>query len=81
MKEISFQSFEMVGPIGDELKNVEFPMASFKDALTIIRSGHPIGWGRMLELSNNKDRSGLGYNSQDLKKPMMIVEKGQVLPL
>lgn len=65
----------MVCPIREELKNVEFPIASLKDALTIIRNGHPEGWGRMLEFPNNKDCSGLGYNSQNLKKTMSIAEK------
>lgn len=49
--------------------------------MTIIRNGHPKGWGRILELLNNKDRFGLGYNSQNLKKPTPIAEKGKVLPL
>lgn len=39
-------------------------MASLKDALTVIRSGNPERWGRMLELPNNKDRYILGFNSQ-----------------
>lgn len=85
-KEIPFKSFEivnieMVFPKRNELKNVEFPMASLKDALTVIKSGHPVGWGRMLELPNNNDRTGLGYNTQSLKKTIPIVEKGQVFPL
>lgn len=85
LKEIPFQSFEivnveMVGPVG-EVKNIEFPMASLKDALTIIKNGHFVGWGRTLELPINKDRSGLGYNFQDLKKSTPMAIKGQVLPL
>lgn len=85
MKEISFQSFEIVNvemddPIG-EVKNVEFPMASLRDAQTIIKSGHPLGWGRMLELPINKDNYGLGYNSQDLKKTTLMAVNGQVPPL
>lgn len=48
LKEFPFQSFEivnveMVCPIREELNNVEFPMTSLKDALTVIRSGHPVG--------------------------------------
>lgn len=38
-------------------------MASLKDALIMIRNGHPEGWGRMLKFPNNKDHLGLGYNS------------------
>lgn len=71
----------MVGPVGEKMKNVEFRMASLKDALIVIRSGHPEGWGKMLEMPNNKDLSGLRCNSQDLKKPIPIAVKGQVLPL
>lgn len=68
MKEIPFQSFEvinveMVRYARDEPKNAEFPMTYFQDALTIKKNGHPQGWGRMLKLLHNKDRLGLGYNS------------------
>ena len=35
----------------------------------------------MLELPANKDRTGLGYNSQNLKKPAPIATRGSVLPL
>lgn len=71
----------MVFLVRDESKYVEFPMASLKDALNIIRSGHPEGWGIMLELTNNKERLGLGYNSQNLKKPTLIPKERQVLLL
>lgn len=86
MKEIHFQSFEvvnveMVNPFRDESKNVEFPMAFLKDAVIIIKEGHPQGWGRMLELPANKDRTGLGYNTQNLKKLALIVIKGPMLSL
>ncbi|XP_050914741.1 uncharacterized protein LOC127129632 [Lathyrus oleraceus] len=62
MREIPFQSFEvinveMVCPTRDESKDAESPMASLKDALTIIKDGHPQGWGRLLELHANKDRA------------------------
>lgn len=63
------------------MKTVEFPMASLRDAQTIVKSGHPIGRERMLEMSVNKDISGLGYNSQDLKKAMLMAVNAQVLPL
>jgi hypothetical protein len=86
IREIPFQSFEvinveMVCPTRDESKDAESPMASLKDALTIIKDGHPQGWGRLLELPTNKDRAGLGYNSQNLKKPAPIATRGSVLPL
>ncbi|XP_050889273.1 uncharacterized protein LOC127094488 [Lathyrus oleraceus] len=65
----------------DESKDAESPMASLKDALAIIKDGHPQGWGRLLELPSNKDRIGLGYNSQNLRKPAPIATGGSVLPL
>lgn len=86
IKEIPFQSFEvvnveMVCPIWDETKKAEFPMASLQDALIIIPNEHPLDWGMMLELPTNKDRTSLGYNTQNLKKPAPIATKGSVLPL
>lgn len=85
MKEIPFQSFdivnvEMVGHVG-EVKTVEFPMASLRDIQTIVKSGHTVGWRRMLELPLNKDRYGFGFSSHDLKKPTSMAIEGQVLPL
>lgn len=46
MKEISFQSFEvinieMVSLVRDEPKNAKFLMAYLQDTLTIINNGHP----------------------------------------
>lgn len=35
----------------------------------------------MLEIPLNKDRAGLGYNSQNLKKRAPIAVKGKILPL
>ncbi|XP_050877316.1 uncharacterized protein LOC127081075 [Lathyrus oleraceus] len=86
IREVPFQSFEvinveMVCPARGESKDAESPMASLKDALTIIKDGHPQGWGRLLELPANKDRTDLGYNSQNLKKPVSIATRGSVLPL
>ncbi|XP_050915899.1 uncharacterized protein LOC127130992 [Lathyrus oleraceus] len=86
IREVPLQSFEvinveMVCPSRDESKDAESPMASLKDALRIIKDGHPQGWGRLLELPANKDRTGLGYNSQNLKKPAPIATRGSVLPL
>lgn len=71
----------MVCPIRDEPKNAEFLMASLKDALTIIKDGHPRGWERMLELTANKECTDFGYNSQNLEMPASIATKGLMLPL
>ncbi|XP_050877043.1 uncharacterized protein LOC127080791 [Lathyrus oleraceus] len=86
MREVPFQSFEvinveMVCPTKDESKDYESPMESLKDALTIIKDGHPQGWGRLLELPTNKDHTGLGYNSKNLKKLAPIATRGSVLSL
>ena len=41
-------------------------MVSFKEAKAIVESGHPAGWGRVLDLPAKFDKMGLGYNpSQD----------------
>lgn len=75
----SFQAFEVVNM--EMVKNVEFPMVSWVDARTVIEAGHPEGWGRVLEFPINKERSGLGYHSQTVKKPMPNFVEGQVLSL
>lgn len=85
VQKIPFPSFEvvnvdMVGPIGED-KIVEFWMASLKDDHTIIKNGHPEGWGRILEIPINNDHTGLGYNSQNLKKQTPIGAKRKILPL
>ena len=46
MREISFQSFEVINvemlcPARDESKGSESLMESLKDSLTIIKDGHP----------------------------------------
>ncbi|XP_050883778.1 uncharacterized protein LOC127086990 [Lathyrus oleraceus] len=53
IREVTFQSFEvinaeMVCPAKDKSKDAESPMASLKDALPIIKDGHPQGWGNCL---------------------------------
>lgn len=53
---------EMVFPM-KEVKNVTFPIVSWKDTRIVIEAGHLEGWVRVLELPINKDRSGLGYYS------------------
>lgn len=37
-------------------------MVSFKEAKAIVESGHPVGWGRVLDLPAKFDKMGLGYN-------------------
>lgn len=73
--ETPFQAFEIANMLMNPLngrtsKKFELPMSSLKDAQTIIKAGHPKGWGRILELPVNKNRSGLGYH------PMRTTQQG-----
>ncbi|KAI5389646.1 hypothetical protein KIW84_075079 [Lathyrus oleraceus] len=43
------------------LKKVGAPMSSFKDAQKIIEDGNSDQWGRMVEVAENKNRTGLGF--------------------
>lgn len=45
-----------------EEKKQEISMVSFKEAKAIVESGHPTGWGRVLDLPAKFDKLGLGYN-------------------
>lgn len=62
--ETPFQAFEVVNmvmtPPMKESKKGELPMASWKNVKTVIETGHPEGWGRVLELPVIKDRSEMG---------------------
>jgi hypothetical protein len=63
------QAFEIANVLMNPLngrtsKKFELPMSSLKNAQTIIKAGHLEGWGRILELSINKNRSGLGYHPE-----------------
>ncbi|KAI5409419.1 hypothetical protein KIW84_055017 [Lathyrus oleraceus] len=42
-------------------KRVGAPMSSLKDARNIIEEGNVDQWGRMVEVSDNKGRTGLGF--------------------
>lgn len=37
-------------------------MESFKEAKAVVESGHPEGWGRVLDLPAKFDKFGLGYH-------------------
>lgn len=67
--ETSFEAFKianmLMNPLSGKVSGKpELPMSSLKDAQTVIKSGHPKGWERVLELPTNKNRSGLGYHSR-----------------
>ena len=42
-------------------KRVREPMSSFKDARKIVEEGNVDQWGCMVEVSDNKGRTGLGF--------------------
>ncbi|KAI5444039.1 hypothetical protein KIW84_012597 [Lathyrus oleraceus] len=51
-------------------------MASLKDAQQVVVSGQTLGWGKIVQLNDNNDRSGLGFNlyEQSAKAPRTIQE-------
>ena len=51
-----------------EEKKQEVSMVSFKEAKAIVESGHPTGWGRVLDLPAKFDKLGLGYNPMQDQK-------------
>ncbi|KAI5422149.1 hypothetical protein KIW84_045565 [Lathyrus oleraceus] len=44
-----------------EVKKIGAPMSSFKDAQKAIEAGSTDQWGRMVEVTENKNRVGLGF--------------------
>ena len=42
-------------------KRVGAPMSSLKDARKIVEDGNVDQWGQMVEVSDNKNRTGLGF--------------------
>ncbi|XP_058755175.1 uncharacterized protein LOC131628350 [Vicia villosa] len=58
------QAFEAVQTIKIpyvENKKLEAPMSSLKEAKVVVESGHPEGWGRVLDLPIKQDKCGIGY--------------------
>ncbi|XP_058726079.1 uncharacterized protein LOC131597396 [Vicia villosa] len=58
------QAFEAVQTIKIpyvENKKLEAPMSSLKEAKVVVESGHPEGWGRILDLPIKQDKCGIGY--------------------
>lgn len=63
--EIPCQVFDFVAErevSPSEEKKLDVSMVSFKEAKAIVESGHPAGWGRVLDLPAKFDKMGLGYN-------------------
>ncbi|XP_058745905.1 uncharacterized protein LOC131618759 [Vicia villosa] len=58
------QAFEVVQTIKIPYvknKKLEAPMSSLKEAKAVVESGHPEGWGRVLDLPIKQDKCGIGY--------------------
>ncbi|XP_058726057.1 uncharacterized protein LOC131597370 [Vicia villosa] len=58
------QAFEAVQTIKIpyvENNKLEAPMSSLKEARAVVESGHPEGWGRVLDLPIKQDKCGIGY--------------------
>ncbi|XP_058726212.1 uncharacterized protein LOC131597536 [Vicia villosa] len=58
------QAFEAVQTIKipyAENKKLEATMSSLKEAKAVVESGHPEGWGRVLDLPIKQDNCGIGY--------------------
>ncbi|XP_058766815.1 uncharacterized protein LOC131640439 [Vicia villosa] len=58
------QAFEAVQTIKIpyvENKKLEAPMSPLKEAKAVVESGHPEGWGRVLDLPIKQDKCGIGY--------------------
>ncbi|XP_058754437.1 uncharacterized protein LOC131627615 [Vicia villosa] len=55
------------------------PMSSLKEAKAVVESGHPEGWGRVLDLPIKQDKCGIGYqlgqssSNEAPKKPETFV--------
>lgn len=69
--ETPFQAFEiatvLMAPLHDKgSKKSELSMSSLKDTKAMIEAGHPEGWGRVLEMPINIDKSGLGYQPRQI---------------
>ncbi|XP_058732626.1 uncharacterized protein LOC131604182 [Vicia villosa] len=76
------QAFEAVQTIKIpyvENKKLEAPVSSLKEAKAVVESGHPEGWGRVLDLPVKQDKCGIGYqlgqssSNEASKKPGTFV--------
>lgn len=82
--ETPFQALEVVSVVGahpvEEQQKSELSMASWKGAKVIVGVGNIEGWGKVLELPENKDRFRLGYQLS-LGKRDIQTGKGKILPM
>ena len=65
VQETLFQAFEIVQMIKTprfEDKRHVVSMSSLKDTRAVVESGHPEGWGRVLDLPLKFDKLGLDFS-------------------
>ena len=55
-------------------------MSSYRQAQAIIQSGHPEGWGRVLDLPTQKDKKGLGFVANH-RRSVIILGDQSIPPL
>lgn len=85
--ETPFQAFEIANMLMAQLHNggskkYELTMSSLRDIKTVIEVGHPRGWGRVLDLPVNKDKSGMGYRPRQMVQHMtQKTIKGLIPPI
>jgi len=72
VKGTSFQGFAMET---ENTKRSGASISSLKDAQRVVQAGGSASWGKLVELSENKRREGLGFvPSSDLPKTKTVVE-------
>ncbi|XP_058775661.1 uncharacterized protein LOC131649933 [Vicia villosa] len=78
------QAFEAVQTIKIpyvEKKKLEAPMSSLKEAKAVIESGHPKGWGRVLDLPIKQDKCGIGYQLGQSSSDGSFKKPGTFVPI
>ncbi|XP_058757655.1 uncharacterized protein LOC131630928 [Vicia villosa] len=78
------QAFEAVQTIKIpyvEKKKLEAPMSSLKEAKAVVESGHPEGWGRVLDLPIKQDKCGIGYQLGQSSSDGSFKKPGTFVPI
>lgn len=57
----AFEAVQVVNVPHPEVKKPLVSMSSLKYAKAVVEAGHPVGWGRVLDLPPKFDKLGLGY--------------------
>jgi len=63
--ETSFQALEIsnatLAEVKDPIEKTSLSFASLNSARSAVESGGPVGWGKVINVSEKNDRFGLGY--------------------